>query len=307
MRIQETLIAFIFGIMILAALLTGHRSKERYFPLQEWVGKDELYLDSPGNIWIQSETGMEFVWIKGGCFNMGCIDDTRQCNPNEYPVHEVCLDSFWIGRYPVTQNHWLQIFETNPSYFQENAAHPVENISWHDARKYINELNQREGREIFRLPTEAEWEYACRNIEKQTNFSGSMDPDEVAWHRGNSGGSTREVGARMPNEFGLFDMSGNVFEWVQDVYDEKAYLRHTLHNPIVDTGLGPAYDPYLSLMEPYIRGDSLRVIRGGSWQHPPKAARCSNRNFMAAGSRKNYIGFRIASDLPDSNDIENIE
>jgi formylglycine-generating enzyme required for sulfatase activity len=108
----------------------------------------------------------------------------------------------------------------------------------------------------------------------------------------------------MPNKLGLFDMSGNVFEWVQDVYEEKAYERHNVHNPIVDTGLGPSYDRYLPLVEPYIGSDSLRVIRGGSWQHPPTAARCSSRYSMAAGSRKNYLGFRIVADLPDPSNSE---
>jgi formylglycine-generating enzyme required for sulfatase activity len=128
------------------------------------------------------------------------------------------------------------------------------------------------------------------------NYSGSMDPEEVAWHRGNSGGSTRPVGSRMPNKLGLFDMSGNVFEWVRDVYDDEAYIRHNLHNPIADTGLGPAYDRYLPIIEPYIGGDSFRVIRGGSWRHLQRLHVVPAVIPWRAGSRQNYLGFRIAAD-----------
>jgi formylglycine-generating enzyme required for sulfatase activity len=298
MRIQEILIAVIFGAMILAAMVAGQKTNERFFPLREWTGKNEFVPDFSGPIWVEPETGMEFVWVKGGCFEMGCIDEAWQCNPNEYPVHKVCLDGFWIGRYPVTQKQWMRIFKENPSFFHQNADHPVENVSWHDTRKYIAGLNLREGKDVFRLPTEAEWEYACRGNGSMMNYSGSMDPEKVAWHRGNSGGSTRPVGSRMPNKLGLTDMSGNVFEWVRDVYDEEAYRRHTLHNPIADTGLGPAYDRYLPIIEPYIGGDSFRVIRGGSWRHPQTASRCSNRYSMAGSGRQNYLGFRIAADLP---------
>ncbi len=296
MKIQEILIVTIFGAMIIAAMLVGQKSNERFFPFREWTGKDGLMPEFSGTIWVEPETGMEFVWVQAGCFEMGCIDWGRQCNPNEYPVHKVCLDGFWIGRYPVTQKQWLRIFKENPSFFQGNTDHPVENVSWHDAGKYIDELNGLEGREVFRLLTEAEWEYACRNNERPMNYSGSMDPEEVAWHRGNSGSSTRPVGSRMPNKLGLFDMSGNVFEWVRDVYDEEAYGRHNLHNPVADTGLGAAYDRYLPIIEPYMGGDSLRVVRGGSWRHPSTAARCSSRYSQVASTRQNYLGFRIAAD-----------
>jgi formylglycine-generating enzyme required for sulfatase activity len=297
MKIQETLIALVFGAMIVAAMLAGQKPDERYFLLREWAGKGKFEPDLSGPVRVEPETGMEFIRIDGGCFQMGCMDDTWQCNPNEYPVHKVCLDEFWIGRYPVTQKQWKRIFEENPSYFQRNDDHPVERVSWHDARKYIDELNARKGGQPFRLPTETEWEYACREKGGFMIYSGSMDPEEVAWHRGNSGSSTRPVGSRMPNKLGLFDMSGNVFEWMRDVYDEEAYGRHNLHNPLVDTGLGPAHDRYLSIVEPYIGGDKFRVIRGGSWRHSSMAARCSGRYFMAAGSRQNYLGFRIAADL----------
>jgi formylglycine-generating enzyme required for sulfatase activity len=296
MKIQEILIATIFGAMIIAAMLVGQKSNERFFPFREWTGKDGLMPEFSGTIWVEPETGMEFVWVQAGCFEMGCIDWVRQCNPNEYPVHKVCLDGFWIGRYPVTQKQWLRIFEKNPSFFQRNTDHPVENVSWYDAGKYIDELNVLEGREVFRLLTEAEWEYACRSNEGPMNYSGSMDPEEVAWHRGNSGNSTRPVGSRMPNKLGLFDMSGNVFEWVRDVYDDDAYIRHNLHNPVADTGLGSAYDRYLPIIEPYMGGDSLRVVRGGSWRHSSTAARCSSRYSVVASTRQNYLGFRIAAD-----------
>ena len=298
MKIQEALIAVVFGAMIVAAILVGQKPDERSFPLREWSEKDEFVPDSSVPIWIEPQTGMEFVWVMSGCFEMGCLEETWQCNSNEYPAHKVCLDGFWMGKYPVTQKQWLRIFAENPSFFKKNSDHPVENISWHDAREYIARLNMSKGHDLFRLPTEAEWEYACRENGRLTTYSGSMDPEAVAWHRRNSGNSTRPVGSRMPNKLGLYDMSGNVFEWVQDVYDEEAYGRHNLHNPVVETGLGAAHDRYLSIIEPYIGGDKFRVIRGGSWWHPSTAARCSSRYPMAAGSRQNYLGFRIAADLP---------
>ncbi len=299
MKIQETLIALVFGAMIIAAILAGQKPDERYFPLREWAGKADFQLDFSGEIWVEPKTGIELIRVDGGCFEMGCIEKDWQCNPNEYPAHKVCLDGFWLGRYPVTQKQWLRIFKTNPSQFQTDENYPVERVSWHDVRKYIDELNVRQGKEIFRLPTEAEWEYACREKGNFGIYSGSMDAEEVAWHRGNSGGSTRPVGSRMPNRLGLYDMSGNVFEWVQDVYDENAYNRHRLHNPLMDTGLGPAYNHYLTLIEPYIGGDSRRVIRGGSWRHQPTDSRCSGRHSMVASGNRNDLGFRIARNRPD--------
>lgn len=288
----------IFGGMMIGAMLAGQKPTGNVFPVREWVGKDDYVAGDYGISHVEPRTGMEFVWVEGGCFKMGCIDGSFYCNPDEYPVHEVCLDGYWIGRYPVTQRQWVGIIEENPSYFRGNPDNPVENVSWHEARKYIAGLNASETREVFRLPTEAEWEYACRGIKKTMNFAGSMDPEEVAWHRGNSGGSTRPVGLRMPNELGLFDMSGNVYEWVRDVYDGLAYGRHNRHNPVADTGLGPSHDRYLAIIEPFIGSDSFRVIRGGSWQHLPMDARCSSRQSMIAGNRKSYAGFRIAADLP---------
>ena len=298
MKIQEALIAFVFAAMIVAALLLGQKQNKNFFPLREWTGKNEFIPAFSGNIWVEPETGIELIWVQGGCFEMGCINDNRQCNPNEFPMHEVCLDGFWIGRYPVTQKQWMQISKENPSFFQKKADHPVENVSWHEVRQYIANLNLLKGQNVFRLPTEAEWEYACREKGSSFIYSGSMDPEEVAWHRGNSGSSTQPVGLRMPNKLGLFDMSGNVFEWVQDVYDAEAYRKHKLRNPLVDTGLGPAYDHYLTIIEPYMGAGSARVTRGGSWRHPVSVARCSSRYPMASQSRKNYLGFRIAADLP---------
>ena len=304
MKIQETLIAFVFGILIISALLVGQKQSQKYFPVREWAGKDTFVSDFSGEIWVEPETGMELIWVQGGCFKMGCIDKTGQCSPDEYPVHEVCLDGFWIGRYPVTQKQWMRIFKENPSFFRTKEDNPVEKVSWHDVGQYIATLNNLNGRKVFRLPTEAEWEYACRDKGGAMIYSGSMDPEEVAWHRGNSGSSTRPVGLRMPNKLGLFDMSGNVFEWVKDVYHEAAYKKHNLHNPLVDTGLGPAYDHYLPLIEIYMGSDSVRVIRGGSWRHPFLQTRCSGRYPMAAQSRHDYLGFRIAADLPAPQNIK---
>ncbi len=161
-------------------------------------------------------TGMEFVFVDGGCYQMGgtFVDKVRK----EELSHEVCLDNFYIGKYEVTQGQWKAIMGNNPSKFDECGDNcPVEQVSWNDIQDFINKLNNKTGKN-YRLPTEAEWEYAARSGGKNEKYSGSNNVDSVAWYDKNSGNKTHPVGQKKPNGLGLYDMSGNVWEWVNDKY-----------------------------------------------------------------------------------------
>ena len=183
------------------------------------------------------------VFVEGGTFKMGAKGKVPL---NEKPAHQVTLTSFSIGRYEVTQEEWQAVIGSNPSYFK-GAKRPVESVSWNDCQEFIRKLNAMTGKH-FRLPTEAEWEYAARggNRSRGYKYAGSNDLNSVAWYEDNSGNQTHEVGSKQPNELGLYDMSGNVTEWCQDWYDSKYYSSSPQSNP-----QGPSSGTY------------YRVIRGG--------------------------------------------
>lgn len=185
------------------------------------------------------------VFIDGGTFTMGATSERGNAAFDYEKAHQVTLSSFRICKYEVTQREWRAVMGSNPSKFKgENR--PVENVSWDDCQQFISKLNQLTGNH-FRLPTEAEWEYAARggNRSRGYKYSGSFSIDKVAWYAGNSSRSTHNVGTRQPNELSLYDMSGNVDEWCQDWcgnYSSSAQI-----NPV-----GPS-------------SGSLRVFRGGNW------------------------------------------
>jgi formylglycine-generating enzyme required for sulfatase activity len=215
------------------------------------------------------------IWVPGGKFVMG----TNKGNANEKPEHAVQVKSFYISKYEVTQEQWEMVMGTNPSYFKNCTDCPVENVSWVDANKFVNALNQLTGKH-YRLPTEAEWEYAARGGNEQGGFtySGSNVIDDVAWHYNNSRKKTHPVGQKMPNEAGLYDMTGNVSEWCSDWYDETYYT----HAPQSDPK-GPA-------------DGNWHVLRGGSWFAFDIESRNCYRNYPSADYRLYTIGFRLAAD-----------
>lgn len=211
----------------------------------------------------------EMVAVEGGEFMMGSEDSDAA--GNEYPVHLEKVADFMIGRTEVTQALWTAVMGTNPSSFQGTVL-PVESVSWYDCREFLNRLNSITGRE-FRLPTEAEWEYAAGGGKKSQHFiySGNNDPIFVAWYSGNSGSTTRPVAGKKGNELGLMDMSGNVWEWTSDLYSDNYNYPRT----------GGA------------NGDS-RVIRGGSWINAQGMCRITNRSCSMPSGSCNDLGLRLA-------------
>ncbi len=242
---------------------------------------------APGSVWVESATGMEFVYVPGGTFEMG--DLFGDGNSDEKPVHTVRLDPFYIGKYPVTQRQWKQVTGANPSRFQKGNGYPVEQVSWNEAKEFIQMLaKMNKGKYGFCLPTEAQWEYAARSGGKRERYAGGEDVDSVAWHLGNGGGSTHPVGLKKPNGLGIHDMSGNVWEWCEDVYYERAYKNRKLKNPIY-------FGDGSSLKNPIYAGNgSNRLFRGGCWNYGPAYARCAYRFHDSLGSRYVILGFRLA-------------
>jgi formylglycine-generating enzyme required for sulfatase activity len=217
---------------------------------------------------------LEMIEVPGGCFQMGCGEWAKPCDDNEKPVHEVCLDDFRIGKYELTQKQWTQIMGYNPSSFENGDHYPVENVSWEHVQEFIRRLNKI-SKKTYRLPTGAEWEYAARSGGKAQKYAGGNDIDKFAWYDENSGNQTHPVGTKAPNGLGIYDMSGNVWEWCEDVYDERAYEKHERNNPLITTG------------------SSFRVIRGGSWFNLPMLVRAAFRFRDSADYRFNCVGFRL--------------
>ncbi len=212
----------------------------------------------------------EMVFVDGGTFMMG----SNSGEDDEKPVHEVTLSSYYIGKYEVTQAQWRAVMGNNPSYFQNCDDCPVEQVSWNDIQGYIQKLNAQTGKQ-YRLPTEAEWEYAARGGNKSRNytFSGSDDINSVAWYDGNSGDKTHKVGGKQYNELGIYDMSGNVWEWCADWYGNYSSARAT--NP-----KGPS------------SGES-RLLRGGSWYGNALFCRYAFRFRSNPDGRSLNRGFRL--------------
>lgn len=228
-----------------------------------------------GVVFREPVTGMELLLVKGGCFQMGDVFDDG--DRNERPVHEVCVDDFYIGRYEVTQGQWKAVRGKNPSGNKKSDQHPVEDVSWNDAQDFIKELNAKSGRS-FRLPYEAEWEYAARDGGQRVKWAGTNNESDLAnyaWYDGNAGRETHPVGQKRPNALGLYDMTGNVWEWVHDWFDRSYYGESPRSNPG-----GPG------------RG-SDRVYRGGGYKDKPKDARVMKRESKSNRRNDDTLGFRL--------------
>jgi formylglycine-generating enzyme required for sulfatase activity len=225
--------------------------------------------------WVDPISGMEFVKVPEGRFEMG--DGFDEGGPNEKPLHEVRLNGFYIGKFPVTQAQWNRLMPDNPSQFRGDHL-PVEQVSWYATQEFIEKLIRAGGEiQTFRLPTEAEWEYAARSAGRLERYAGGNDPDAVAWSEENSGGTTHSVGQKTPNGLGLFDMSGNVWEWCQDIFLEDAYRRHSVENPVCTAGTGD------------------RVMRGGGWNVDAWSVRCSMRFSLSPDYFGAALGFRLVT------------
>ena len=219
---------------------------------------------------------VQMVPVEGGSFTMGCTPEQHTCAADEEPTHLVQVASFEIGALEVTQDLWQSVMGDNPSAFANCPQCPVETVSWDDIQSFLASLNVAGGH--YRLPSEAEWEYAARGGQRTQGhpYAGSSDWAEVAWYYENSGNQTHPVGQKHPNELGLYDMSGNVREWVQDCWQAS-------------------YDGAPADATAWHQGDcTRRVIRGGSWYGKPSYVRTANRFWYATYFRNNNLGFRLA-------------
>jgi formylglycine-generating enzyme len=221
-----------------------------------------------------SQSLPEMVFVQGGKFRMGSNFGVA----DEKPVHEVVVSDFYIGKYEVTQAQWKWVMEqdTSKRYFEGCDNCPVERVNWYNMLEFIEKLNKKT-QSNYRLPTEAEWEYAAigGSLSRGFKYSGSNSVEKVAWIDGNSGKMTHPVGTKKPNELGVFDMSGNVFEWCSDWYSASYYQEASIKNPMgPETGI-------------------FRVIRGGSWFYGRSGLRVSARDKGNPDFRYGYVGFRL--------------
>jgi formylglycine-generating enzyme required for sulfatase activity len=288
-------------------------------PVPSWAGgfgadRYGLFADR-----VLGEAVQRFRWIEPGDFTMGSPETELGRWSDEGPVHPVNIkDGFWLGDTPVTQAFYTAVTGTNPSEFADNPAaartRPVENVSWDDAQKFIRRLNTDHGTlntdhgtlttDQFRLPSEAEWEYACRagsaaalyavpfsnevGKELTTDDGACPNLDPLAWYNKNSTGSTQPVKGKTPNSWGLYAMLGNVWEWCEDDW-------HASYNGAPGEGI--------SWNDEAARGAS-RVVRGGSWHSRAGFCRCASRRWLEPDSRWGLLGFRLVLARSSTNSLE---
>jgi formylglycine-generating enzyme required for sulfatase activity len=234
----------------------------------------------------KNSIGMELILIPSGEFEMG--SDTNESNwyNNEKPVHNVSIEyPFYLGKFLVTQEQWMEIMGNNPSKFVGDNR-PVDRVSWNDAQEFIKKLNNKESTEKYRLPSEAEWEYACR-AGTATRYSFGDNESELNeyCHHGNSDIGSHPVGQKKPNSLGLYDMHGNLWEWMQDVYFDS------YEGAYANVGLQKTTDDISSRV--------MRVLRGGSWQTSAAGCRSTSRYFYPQVVRRNSsrIGLRLLREI----------
>ncbi|MDX1908392.1 MAG: formylglycine-generating enzyme family protein [Bacteroidia bacterium] len=218
----------------------------------------------------------QMIRIPGGTFQMGGADD--QASGDEKPVHSVTVPDFYLGQYPVTQALWEAVMGENPARFK-GETRPVENVSWNECRDFIQKLNARTGK-TYRLPAEAEWEYAARggSYSEGYIYAGSDKLKDVGWYNENSGGETHPVGQLSPNELGLYDLSGNIWEWCEDDWHDTYKGAPTDGGAWIDSAQ---------------RG-SRRVMCGGGWSLNALYCRVSYRYGDMSAYRNNHVGLRLA-------------
>ncbi len=274
-------LALLIGIIKFCARSSGGEASPETSDTTAVVSPNTTAMvDTVHNVVNQTFTvnGVSFdmVEVVGGTFTMGATaEQGSDASEDENPAHQVTLSSYMIGKTEVTQELWQAVIGSNPSYFKGSNL-PVEQVSWEDCQEFITKLNALTGKN-FRLPTEAEWEFAARGGSNSQGFkySGSNTVD-VAWYNINSSSTTHPVATKAPNELGIYDMSGNVWEWCNDWFSDSYYTSASQTNPT-----GP-------------NSGSYRVDRGGSWGDDAGACRVSDRNFFAPLYRNSYLGLRLA-------------
>ena len=254
----------------------------------DWIDGDRCYGQSvrpvcgessnsdSGRTYTVNGVSFTMIAVNGGTFQMGATaEQTDDADADEYPVHSVTLSDYYIGETEVTQELWVAVMGSNPSYFTGDMQCPVECVSWDDCQEFISKLNSLTG-ENFKLPTEAQWEYAARGGENSNGYlySGSNTIGEVAWYGGNSNSKTHAVKTKSPNELGIYDMSGNVWEWCYDWFGD--YSSSSVTNPT-----GPS-------------SGSSRVPRGGCWFDYAKYCRVAVRGHSYPDYGNFYYGLRLA-------------
>ena len=237
--------------------------------------QQDKHTSSTSRTFIVKGVSFRMVYVQGGTFSMGSNDSGA--HDDEQPVHSVTLSDYYIGETEVTQQLWCAVMGSNPSHFTGNSQRPVERVSWDDCQTFIRKLNELTGKN-FRLPTEAEWEYAARggNKSRGYKYSGSDTLTDVAWYDDNASSTTHPVKQKRSNELGLYDMSGNVWEWCQDWYDSDYYSQSPSYNPA-----GPD-------------SGSNRVNRGGSWGCDALGNRVAFRDNIIPVNRYRALGLRLA-------------
>jgi sulfatase modifying factor 1 len=221
---------------------------------------------------VNKKSGFEMVVVQGGIFIMGGNDNEHTGQGADECPHKVSISDFSIGKYEVTQADWIEIMGSNPSHFQNCNDCPVEQVSWDDVKIFIQRVNNKY-RETYRLPTEDEWEFAARGgiKSKSYKFSGSNKVEEVAWYSTNSNGKSHSVGLLKSNELGLYDMSGNIWEWCSDWKI-----------------------PYPCDVEGKSFANVSKVLRGGTFANDSSSVRVRDRNGRGTSLRLNTLGFRLA-------------
>lgn len=250
------------------------------FLLSSWrvVQAQSIALTHEQKLMIK-EIEKSMISIDGGIFTMGCTSDQgSECTHDEFPIHQVQLSDIKLLKTEVTQEMWMSVMGINPSFNKRSDQFPVENVSFTDIEKFIDSLNAMTLHK-YRLPTEAEWEFAARGGRKTKNtlYSGSSDAQSVSWNIGNSSNTTHIAGYKNANELGVFDMSGNVWEWCSDWYGEY-------HSSEESDPRGAVYG-------------TDKVIRGGSYSGSIWFCRNAIRMHYAPSYKSHFIGFRLAEDI----------